>query len=58
MPRRKLTDDQVLEIRRRIAAGETLMAVARDFGVVHTTVRNVVQRGYRGYRNQYTRRSA
>ena len=51
---RKLTDEQVADARRRVAAGESLRSVARDFGVAFTTVRNVVQRDYRGYRNQYT----
>lgn len=54
MPRRKLTDEQVAEIRRRLEAGETLRAVAADYGVAHTTIRDAVGRGYRGYRNQWT----
>lgn len=54
MPVRKLTDQQVAEARRRIEAGETLRGVAKVLGVSFSTVRNVVQRGYRGYRNQYT----
>lgn len=58
MPRRKLTDEQVAAARRRIEAGETLRAVAADYGVAWTTIRNVATRGYRGPRNQYTRRAA
>lgn len=54
MPVRKLTDQQVAEARRRIEAGETLRGVAKVLGVSFSTVRNAVQRGYRGYRNQYT----
>lgn len=55
MPRRKLTDEQVAEARRRIEAGESLRQVAPDFGVAWTTIRNALTRGYRGYRNQYWR---
>lgn len=55
MPRRKLTDAQLAEVRRRVEAGESLRQVAPDYGVAYTTIRNVVQRGYRGYRNQHGR---
>ena len=55
MPRRKLTDEQVAEIKRRREAGESLGRIAADYGVAGTTIRNVATRGYRGYRNQYTR---
>jgi IS30 family transposase len=44
---RKLTDAQVAEIRVRVAAGESLRSVARDYGVAFTTVRNAVRREYR-----------
>jgi len=57
MPRRRLTDGQVTEIRSRVEAGHTLRAVAADYGVAFTTIRNVATRGYRGYRNQYSRGS-
>jgi len=57
MPRRKLTDEQVDAVRQRIAAGDTLRNVARDYGGSFSAIRNVAQSGYRGYRNQH-RRSA
>ena len=53
--RRKLTDAQVAEARARVDAGESLRSVARDYGVAFTTIRNALQRGYRGYRNQHAR---
>jgi len=34
----KLDAQAVAEIRRRRAEGETIMRIARDFGVYHTTV--------------------
>ena len=48
MPARKLTDQQVAEIRRRLDAGATLREVAREYGVAWNTIRNVATRGYRG----------
>jgi len=54
MPRRRLTDAQVVEVKGRLEAGETLRVIAADYGVAWTTIRNVATRGYRGYRNQYT----
>jgi hypothetical protein len=36
--RAKLTEADVLEIRRRIAAGESQSSIAADFGIHHTTV--------------------
>lgn len=37
--RAKLTEDDVREIRRRRAAGETLTALAREYRVTHRTIR-------------------
>ena len=54
MPRRKLTDDQVAEIRRRVSLGETLRSIAADFGVAWNTIRNVALFDYRGYRSGRT----
>jgi predicted transcriptional regulator len=50
MPRRKLTDEQVSVIRKRVASGETLRRIAVDYGVTWNTIRNVVIADYRGYR--------
>lgn len=41
--RAKLTADQVAEIRRRVAAGETQTSVARDFGVNSAHVSRLVR---------------
>ena len=40
-PRAKLTMDDVREIRRRIDAGETNIAIARDFPVTHSMVSRI-----------------
>lgn len=40
----KLTEDRVLEIRRRAAAGESKMKLAKEFGVVHQSVYNIINR--------------
>ena len=37
----KLNPEQVLEIRRRLADGETQRKIAEDFGVTHTVVTNI-----------------
>ncbi len=47
MPARKISDEQATTIRRRIEAGETLRAVARDYGVAWNTIRNICTRQYR-----------
>lgn len=39
--RRRLADDAVSEIRRRLARGETAVAIARDFGLWANTVRRI-----------------
>jgi len=39
----KLTADQVREIRRRVSAGASQSAVARQFGVGHTNVNHIVR---------------
>lgn len=44
MPQSKLTEQQVLEIRRRVAAGESQAAVARGFPVAAQTVSKIVGR--------------
>jgi hypothetical protein len=41
---RRLTSDNVLEIRRRVAAGESRVALARAFNVKHSTIGAVVSR--------------
>lgn len=38
---RKLTIEQLVVIRQRIAADETMEAIARDFGVTHTAIRKI-----------------
>jgi hypothetical protein len=44
-PSARLTEDQVLSIRRRYAAGEsTMLGMAREYGVAHATVAKVVHR--------------
>jgi hypothetical protein len=40
----KLTEEQVREIRRRYATGETQRSIAREYGVVQTTISRVVLR--------------
>lgn len=35
---RKLSDEAIIEIRRRRATGETLQSIANDFGIVFSTV--------------------
>lgn len=40
----KLTEGQVKEIRRRIAAGQPLRYIAADYGVHHTTVLDIGKR--------------
>ena len=40
----KLTDDDVREIRRRRAAGETGVSLAREFGVVKQMISNIILR--------------
>ena len=47
MPVRKVSDAQADDIRRRVAAGETLRRVAGIYGLSWSTVRNIVTRGYR-----------
>jgi hypothetical protein len=42
MPKRKLTFDQVVEIRRRAAKGEQQKKLARQFGVVPQTISDIV----------------
>lgn len=44
-PAAKLTDEKVREIRRRVAAGETQRAVAKEFGVTYGNVSLIVNRG-------------
>jgi hypothetical protein len=38
----KLTDDQVVEIRRRAAKGEEQKKIAADYGVVPQTISDIV----------------
>ncbi len=52
MPRRKLTDEQVSVIRKRVASDHTLRSIAADFGVAWATIRNVALFDYRGYRRR------
>ncbi len=40
--RRKLTDDQVREIRKRLAAGESARALAKVFAVAKGTINNIM----------------
>lgn len=40
----KLDDDKVREIRRRLADGESQRALAREFGIKQTTIRDVKER--------------
>ena len=40
----KLKEAQVIEIRKRCAAGETLISVSRDFPVSPTTIRKIAKR--------------
>lgn len=42
--RRRLTLEQVRDIRRRAAAGESRRAIAKAFGIAHTTVNHIVHR--------------
>lgn len=42
--RRKLSDEQRAEVRRRQAAGEAMAALAREFGVSPATIANVVKK--------------
>lgn len=42
-PKAKLTEEQVLEIRQRSAAGETAASLSRHFGVVPQMVSNIVR---------------
>jgi hypothetical protein len=39
--REKLTDEQVIEMRRRLLAGAEVKAVAREFGIAPKTVRDI-----------------
>lgn len=43
-PHAKLTEDDVREIRRRVANGEAKRALAREFGVSDTLIRYVATR--------------
>lgn len=43
-PKRKLIAQDVLEIRKRGAAGETLSAIARDYEITHGSVRGIITR--------------
>lgn len=43
-PDAKLTEEDVLEIRRRVAAGASQAAVARDYGVGQPTVSKIIRR--------------
>lgn len=40
----KLTDAHVVDIRERVAAGETQVSMAREFGVSTHTIRNIIRR--------------
>ena len=42
----RLTAEQVLDIRRRVAEGATRAALAREYGVVWKTINRIVQRKY------------
>lgn len=46
-PNARLTEDQVRDIRRRHAAGETTRALANEFGVTMPAVWWVINRGWR-----------
>lgn len=46
-PQRKLTDAQVLEIRKRVAAGEVQKRLAEEYGVHFSTINDVVRRNWR-----------
>lgn len=43
-PKRKLAYGDIIEIRRRREAGETLSSIARDYGITHGSVRGIVTR--------------
>jgi HNH endonuclease len=43
-PYAKLTDEIVLDIRRRITTGETKAALAREYGVSHVTISRIINR--------------
>lgn len=51
---RKMTADQKREALRRRAAGETLLSIAKDFGVSESTMCRLQDRGYR-YRKRLRR---
>lgn len=40
----KLTDEKIVEIRKRAAAGETRRAIAEDYGVSHVNITHIVNR--------------
>lgn len=40
----KLTSDKVIEIRKRASDGEKITAIARAYGVAHTTIHKIVNR--------------
>jgi hypothetical protein len=42
-PRRRLTEQQVLDIRRRHATGETQKALAREYGVWHGQISRIIR---------------
>jgi len=51
-PNAKLTETQVVEIRRRVDAGEIRSALAREFGVSKSTITYVMGRGWKnGWRH-------
>jgi len=41
MPKRKLTAEQVAEIKRRIQRGDWLSAIARDYNVARNTISDI-----------------
>lgn len=43
MVNRKVTDSQVLEIRERFEEGDSVIALARDFGLTRQSIYNIIK---------------